>query len=377
MLEEIVYYSILGLSIDGETAIVALQYAFVPDGFPENGWTFKTSVHVFSRKIDKWIEDQVLESEIGDDIGDFFGYSIAIDGDTIVIGEQWYDWSTGAVDIYVLKDGVWTWQAKLSGKEPYTFGQLVRIRGDRLATATAYFSDGHVEIFKRSGNAWEIEARLSAPTLDPNLQVSGFGYSFAFDDSADRLVVLFFVVDVNQGVGATYAVVFQNNDGVWSQQGQHFAPSQHAGYNVRMSNGTVVLEEFLWYQNVTDGHAGVSTFDYSPSQDQWMETGEGISGVDYVIDMAMEGRRLVLSACKENYSRLATDIYTCRDDDSRQATEIYTRALNGTWQLTEALPGARYPVAVSGDRIAARNIYWNGPAPAACVYSRPHRRQVV
>jgi hypothetical protein len=368
VLEEIVDISISELSIDGETAVVALNYYFYADGLLNN-WTSKNSVHVFSRKNEKWIENQVLESDIGDDVWDNFGYeSLAIDSETIVIGEESYNGYAGAVNVYVIKDGVWTKQAKLTGEEgKYSLGYRVSLRGDRVASGT---SGSQVEIFKRSGNAWELEARLKAPTFnDPKISLVSFGSSFGFDDSADRLLVEVYVYDSNRYEYFKYWVVFQSNEGVWTQQGHPFAPPIPPGsiygnsHNAVMSDGTVILDMTWLNETSHDGYGKVYTFAYSQSQDQWIVTGDDISGLEYVLDMAMEGRRLVLDLMKEDYSM--------------KAAEIYTRALNGTWQLTEALPGASYPLAVSGDRIAARNLYWSGTTPAACVYYRPLRRQLV
>jgi hypothetical protein len=329
---------------------------------------------VFSRKNRKWTEDQAIEFDVGDDISNTFGNwgTVAIDGDTVVIGDDSENYSTGAVYIYVLQDGVWTMQAKLTGEAGYyDFGIEVSIRGDRLAIMTWRTSDdtGQVNIFKRIGSAWELEARPMLPTFnDPNLRVSSS--SFSFDDATDRLVVLFNVYGLNQDVSAVYAVVFQNNEGAWTQQGQRFRPPQPAdrvfdskGYSL-MSEGAVVLYT-SWYDKPSYPssylHGKLSTFEYSQSQDQWMWTGDVISGLAYVKDMTMEGRRLVLDAYKEGESDLDSSVY------------IYTQALNKTWQLTETLPPyASYPVAVSGNRIAA--TLTDASVPSACVYSRPLRR---
>jgi hypothetical protein len=348
-------------------AVVGLSYGFDED------WTRKTSVHLFSRKNGKWTEDQVLKSAVRGDVGDSFGEdgAIAIDGDTIVIGDEIdNDDAAGAAYVYVLKDGNWTMQAKLTGTpDDDHYGRVVRIRGDRVAVGTWTDGPERVDVFKRNGENWELEARLTAPTFnDPNLSVRDVGSSFAFDDASNRIVVLFTVQDSDQDISTTYGVVFQNDGGTWTQQGQHFSPPQPynrvystSTYSL-MSQGTVVLD-LSWYDNASsifyELHGKVSTLELNQSQNQWMWTGDVVSDIKSVNDMAMEGRRIAL------YS----------DSEWGESNDIYTRALDKTWELSESLPMTRVPVAVSGNRIAATLA--DAFSPSACVYSRPLRRGLL
>jgi hypothetical protein len=355
------------VDLDGQVAVVGLRFPFKVDGYPENA-TEKTSVHVFSPKDGKWIENQVIQSDVGDDIGDSFGDrdSLAIHGDTIIIGDPRENELAGAAYIFALQEGVWTVQAKFSGEAEERYGTTVAIRGERVAIGN-WISDGigRVDIFKRSGAAWELEAHPMAPTFDePNLDVKSFGDLFAFDDATDRLLVRFTVYDSDHGVSTDYAVVFQNSEGAWTQQGQHFGtPQAHSAatgdsfiHGLSMSEGAVALQS-EWFDDDSHVHSTVDTFEYSQSEDQWMSTDNALPVFHHIYGMAMKRRRLVLYAKKEG---------------GETSTDIYAQTLNGSWQLIEALPReAVYPFALSGDRIVTERQF--SFLPSACVYSRPRR----
>jgi hypothetical protein len=358
------------LRINGEMAVVGLAYSFNVRPYSQ---VDKTSVHVFSRRNGRWIEDQVLESDAGYDVDDSFGQhqNLAIDGDTIVIGDRRND----VVYIYVQQDGVWTMQAKLTGEASDTsFGMPVGIRGDRVAigASSSWDTTDQIRIFRRSGSAWHLEASPMVTTLDePNIEVSDFGASFAFDDGTDRLGVLFRVYYPDRDVVREYGAVFQNVGGAWTQQGRHFEPPQPTGLKFGWSKCSSMSEgifafDVTWSDGGGDdgGDTRVYFFEYSQSQNEWVSTGDVISGLLAVNDMAMQGRRLVLAAYKNGSNGVLSSTY------------IYARAHDETWQLTGTLSeDAQSPIAVSGDRIAARR--YRASVPSACVYSRRLPRELV
>lgn len=78
-------------------------------------------------------------TEIGSDL---FGFVLAADGDTLVVGAPQTDYvdalapTPGAVFVFERKDGVWTRRAKVSSAGSYNLGRSVAIHGDVVVAGT-------------------------------------------------------------------------------------------------------------------------------------------------------------------------------------------------------------------------------------------------
>ena len=107
--------------------------------------------------------------------GDMFGSSVAIDGDTVVVGAQQYD-SSGPGAVYVLRttDGGATYDevAKLTASDAAAgdrFGYSVAIDGDTVVIGAPWddddgYSSGSVYVFRTSdgGTTYDEVAKLTA-----------------------------------------------------------------------------------------------------------------------------------------------------------------------------------------------------------------------
>ncbi len=202
--------------------------------------------------------------------GDLFGVSIAIDGDTIVVGAIGEDsnasgvngdqannsvlWA-GAAYVFVRDGADWTQQAYLKASNPGendSFGWSVAIYGDTIVVG-APFEDsnasgvngnqaddsaagsGAAYVFVRSGSTWTQQAYLKASNTDAG---DAFGSSVAV--RSDTIVVgapqeasNATGVDGDQAdnsatwAGAAY--VFVRDAGVWTQQAYLKASNTDAG----------------------------------------------------------------------------------------------------------------------------------------------------
>jgi len=130
---------------------------------------------------------------------DFFGGAIALDGNTMVVGvqtERTGALNSGAVYVFVRNGTTWTQQAFLKAPTITTderFGRSVALSGDTLVvgapappnSATGKpVGSGSVYVYTRSGTTWTQQADLKAS----NAEVSDrFGSSVALD--ANTLVV--------------------------------------------------------------------------------------------------------------------------------------------------------------------------------------------
>ncbi|MEM9865075.1 MAG: integrin, partial [Myxococcota bacterium] len=199
------------VAIDGGTLAVGAHLA---------GAGGRGAAHVFTRAGRTWREQAVLSAADGD-FSDRFGESIALDGDTLVVGAPEEDSSVGginprarderarnagAVYVFVRSGSSWTEQAYIKASNPDgadIFGQLVALNGDTLVVS-AYFerSDatgvnpargqannsadgaGAVYVFVRSRGAWSQQAYIKASNTEGDDQ---FGRAIALE--GDTLAV--------------------------------------------------------------------------------------------------------------------------------------------------------------------------------------------
>ena len=95
------------------------------------------SAWVFSRVGSTWIAPELKILAADGVAGDNFGYSVAIDGDTAVIGAQTDD-TWGSVYVLVRSGAAWTQQAKLTASDRAAndaFGYSVAIEGDTIVVS--------------------------------------------------------------------------------------------------------------------------------------------------------------------------------------------------------------------------------------------------
>ena len=169
-----------------------------------------------------------------------FGASIAISGDTIVIGanEAHAEGSTdltGAVFIYTRNGSDWNLQQKITASQfgNGNFGSIVAIEGDLLVASSAE-QIGRVYIFSRDNGVWSEEARLSDNT---SLGTVNYVSSLAMDNST-------IVIGSNTESGfnhiSTVAIVEKVNN-VWSitQKLEHSGLGY--GSSVDIEGNTIVV----------------------------------------------------------------------------------------------------------------------------------------
>ncbi len=169
----------VSVAIDGDTVIVG---AFQDD--------FKGSAYVFERAGGVWTEVAKFTANDGQ-VGDWFGYSVAIDGDTAIVGALWNDnyrgSNAGSAYTFERVNGIWTQGSKFvanDGQAEDAFGVSVAISGDTIIVGAVGDDDrgtdsGSAYVFERVGfNAWIEAAKFAA---NDGQAEDGFGYSVAID----------------------------------------------------------------------------------------------------------------------------------------------------------------------------------------------------
>ena len=154
------------LSIDGDTALIGApgdQHAGLNSG----------SSYVYVKSGTTWVQQARLTSSDANTF-DYFGWSVSLSGDTALVGSWGANGAvanTGAAYVFTRTGTTWTEQAKLTstnGAASDQFGYSVALDGD-TAVIGAHFHDpgslpkaGVAYVFDRSGTTWSETAQLSA-----------------------------------------------------------------------------------------------------------------------------------------------------------------------------------------------------------------------
>ncbi len=146
------------------------------------------SVNAYVRSNDEWSQPKALQAR-RNAAHDEFGVSVAISGNTAVVGALYDDdlgEDAGAAYVFVYDGTSWTLQQKIlapGGAAGDYFGISVAVSGDRavIGTVEGGTKKGVVYVFARHGTTWVRETALSSPDSRSN---DYFGYSLAiFDDT--------------------------------------------------------------------------------------------------------------------------------------------------------------------------------------------------
>jgi hypothetical protein len=183
------------VAVSGDTAIIG--------AFAKNSNTGEA--YVFVRSGEMWMQQAVLTVEDSEP-GDYFGYSVGIDGDTAIVGALGKDNNSGAAYIFVRSGVTWSLQAKLTTPDAAPgsqFGEMVAISGDTVAINLPWLNQQRaIYIFTRSGSQWSQQARLTSPSND----------AFCFSLDRNTLAVL--------SMTYTTVYVFARDGTTWNQQAQ-------------------------------------------------------------------------------------------------------------------------------------------------------------
>jgi len=209
-------YDVFGysISLDGDVALIG---AFCDD-------SEKGSAYIFVRNGTTWTQQQKLIASDGI-IGDWFGYSVSLKGETALIGT--YDAESAYVFIY--SGTTWTQQAKLiasDGTAGDNFGLSISFDGN-TALIGAYGDDdkGSAYVFTCSGATWTQQAKLTASDGATGDQ---FGYDQCVSVDGDTALI---GANMNDGNGSNSgsAYVFTRTGTTWTQQAKLLASDSTAG----------------------------------------------------------------------------------------------------------------------------------------------------
>jgi FG-GAP repeat protein len=289
------------LAIDGNTAVVgAPDLTTVADaGFG--------AAYVYVRTASGWQFQQKLTASDASPHS-FFGISVAIDNDTIVVGAHGVANATGAAYVFVRSGNTWTEQQRLAGSENSpsdSFGLSVGIKGD--ATVVGAFGNGNggfatvtwgvAYVFTRTGNTWTETQKLKASDASTAGDFNSFGTTVAISEDTIAVGAI-----GNEGFsGAVYIFTFDGTQWVEQEKlhAQDATPKTFFGYRISISGDTLVAASQGWVDATieTSTPAAVYIFRQTPSgwhqQKRIFITDAGLLG-QFNLTAAVSGNTIVV-----------------------------------------------------------------------------------
>jgi hypothetical protein len=271
------------VSISGSTALIGAS----------NKNSNKGAVYVFVRSGGVWSQQQELRAADAA-AGDYFGYTVSIGGDTAVIGAYGKGSAQGAVYAFVRSGGVWTQQQELTASDGVAgdeFGYSVSVNGDTMVIGALGrdANQGAAYVFVRTGGVWTQQQELTASD-----GVAGDQFGVSVSLSGDTTVVGAYGKNLYQGA----AYVFVGSGGVWTPQQEltasDGASSNNFGYAVSVSGDTVVIGA---WRNNNEGAAYV----FARSGGLWgpqqkLTAPNGAAGFQFGLSVSVSGNTAVIGA---------------------------------------------------------------------------------
>lgn len=228
--------------------------------------------------MEYYYEQQAYVKASNTQASDEFGYSVAVSGNTVVVGARKEDSNatgvggdqenddaedSGAAYVFVRgSSGAWSQQAYLKASNTSAgdyFGTSVAISGDTIVVGAPYESgaddtrlgSGAAYVYVRNGDAWSFQAYLEASNADLYDHFgSGVGISGdvivvgALDEDSGATGVGGNQAD-NMSGSAGAAYIFTRSGGTWSQQAylkaSNTGEGDKFGSSVAISGNTVVI----------------------------------------------------------------------------------------------------------------------------------------
>lgn len=344
------------VSISGDTLLVGADGCDGPAGLDQG------AAYVFVRQGRTWLQEAKLGAA---DPGRFdrFGVSVAIDRHTAVVGANWADGpggdNQGAAYVFVREGTNWVQQAKLTaadGAAYDNFGTSVAISGDTVVIG-AYGNDGPAGdnqgaayVFVRQGTIWLPHTKLTAPEAAAGDQfgvsVSISGNILAVGANRDD----FSLIDQ----GSTYTFVGGGTS--WVCDTRH-APSDPESGDRYGTSVAISAEILVGGAEGYDGTAGADVGSAPMSarrSGHWflmprLMAADAEAGDEFGISVAVSGDIVVVGAHKK-------DVWTTPDAG---AAYVFVRLGDNWAQETRLIAPVRdandffgYSVSVSGNVVA-------------------------
>jgi len=286
------------VALDGDTALIgAISYYSSPS---------KTgAAYVFTRTGNVWTQQQKLLATDGV-VNDYFGFSVSLYGDTALIGAAGDDNQTGSAYVFTRSSTTWTQQQKLftaDGIANDAFGYSVSLFGD-TALIGAWGDDdngvqsGSAYVFIRTGTTWTLQQKLLASDGTTD-DVFGASVSL-YGDTA----LIGAPLDDDNGANSGSAYVFTRTGTTWTQQAKITASDgttgdQFSSYAVSLDGDTALIGAFGDYNY--QGSAYVFTRTGTTwTQQQKLLASDGITNDYFGYSVAIDGDTALIGAYQDD-----------------------------------------------------------------------------
>jgi hypothetical protein len=226
------------VAIDSETALIG-------------AWGDNTSTgvaYIFTRSAGAWIQQARMSVVDGVDF-DYFGYSVALQGDTAAIGAIGRNNRQGAVYIFVRINGNWQQTTRLSASDGMPgdqFGFAIALDGETLIVGanehdpSGIYNAGAAYVFTRINGVWSQQEKLVASDASAD---AAFGGSVAVEGNTTLVGAFNATVGGNELQGAAY--IFSRDGQIWTQQAKLVAPDGERadifGVSVALNESTALI----------------------------------------------------------------------------------------------------------------------------------------
>jgi carbonic anhydrase/acetyltransferase-like protein (isoleucine patch superfamily) len=258
------------VAIDGEFAVVGAPYG---DNSSVNGG----AAYIFERHDGVWqMQAKLTASDSAAD--DRFGYSVAIDGETVLIGAYHGDgavFNSGAAYVFArANNGSWTEQAKIYSSDGAIyddFGRAVSLSGNTAVIGAPQDDDrgdrsGSAYVFVRVGDVWIPQQKLLAHDGEA---ADEFGAAIELDGNS---LIVGSPGDDDLGNVSGSAYIFDRFGTEWMQQTKLVAddggPSDLFGISVSLDDTTAIVGAF---GDSDDVFYGGSAYIFVGSGSEWTQ----------------------------------------------------------------------------------------------------------
>jgi hypothetical protein len=354
----------MSVAISGGTVVVGAPGHSVGSN-PDQG-----AAYVFVQNSDgTWIQQAELTASDGATL-DYFGFSVAVSGGTIVAGAPDHTVGTnasqGAAYVFVQSGITWIQQAELissdGGTDDY-FGDSVAVNGSTVVvgapchtgigqgcSATAHVGPGAAYVFVQSGTTWSQQAELTASDgSDRNF----FGRAVAVSGGTAVVGAPY------HGEGAAY--VFVQSGTTWSQQAELTAFDSAGGANfgnaVAVSGSTVLVGAPIYFIGANVGQGAAYVFAQSGTswnQQAELTASDGAERDYFGGSVSLDGSSAVVGATHSSFGEGTAYVFTGSGGTWTQQQEMVA---------ADEAPGDQFgsSVAVSGGTfVSGSNLHTVG-----------------
>ena len=218
----------ISVAIDGDTALVGGHRINKPVADPG-------SVYVFERIGNSWIQTAWLTAPDATRFA-YFGFSVGIDEDTAIIGATRDDEAgsdAGAAYVFVRNGIQWTFQGKLLGNNTESddnFGYAVDVDGDfAIVASPKNKGSGAAYIYNRDGTKWQQKRNRVRIRMIPIDPDGASAFGISVDISGETAVIGATGGVVGQDVVGAVYVFTQNEPPFWNQHTKLVAGDRRGG----------------------------------------------------------------------------------------------------------------------------------------------------